>query len=800
MTEHPTLAGLDEIDWSALSHAYGSAEDIPDLLRRLAGAGSAANKAGEAYGIDETDDAGEAANDADEIIGDLWSSICHQGSVYSASVAAAPFLAQIAAAGVATVAALHLLGSIAQAADPREVGDAEPVRAAVAACFDLLAPLLESPDVDIRAAAIFVLAHSGPAERVRPLLVALWNAGADPALRTVVLHALIRVDSDLAADLASEVLDAGPENGESDASLRVSAAYTWIHAGRGLNDRVLAAALAPVADNSPDLSTWSAEGELFDLIVGAMAEHHGVRTAADFLAMALIQAQDGPDAVAEQWLGAARNLVVAYRGAAEPLIEPITGLLSNPALNSPVFGLLSTIGPAAYSSQVREHLIALSEGSDAFADQALCHLFSFGDPLAPTLLARHLADRPRALGIAAGAAVGPEPGDIAVPFDAGLLAAIGRRLAELADGAGQRAPKGEDLFASVRRTNEPNQLARILGGWGPAAASAATDLAGILPIGTIPAARALAAILPQGPESEDVSAALRETLGQKDVAAAARIAVAEAIRAITGDPEPLLDTVLTCLDHFSGPDNPTGRTRDDDQLRAAATAAADLPAHADTLVPRLTRALLDAPPTGPSLPAHSSRIHLVSTLYQLTGESMLAIPVLRESLSLVGEFYTGWTVAAAADAAAALGGDARDLLSTIELALDDPIACPAAAQALLTIDPDGEWANGKRDQLAHHLIQTLTHRGAAVAQRRALDVLETFGATLPTTAAEVLRRLADGDERIVAALSDAELVRADENACRRIRALLDRQEQGGAEGEGVRAEANAGRSVPGQPG
>jgi len=30
-----TLA-LDSNEWSALTHAYGSAEDVPDLLRRLA--------------------------------------------------------------------------------------------------------------------------------------------------------------------------------------------------------------------------------------------------------------------------------------------------------------------------------------------------------------------------------------------------------------------------------------------------------------------------------------------------------------------------------------------------------------------------------------------------------------------------------------------------------------------------------------------------------------------------------------------------------------------------------------------
>ncbi|MEU5797338.1 hypothetical protein ABZ800_28000 [Streptomyces sp. NPDC047813] len=31
------LAGLDDIDWAALGHAYGSAEDVPGQLRTVCG-------------------------------------------------------------------------------------------------------------------------------------------------------------------------------------------------------------------------------------------------------------------------------------------------------------------------------------------------------------------------------------------------------------------------------------------------------------------------------------------------------------------------------------------------------------------------------------------------------------------------------------------------------------------------------------------------------------------------------------------------------------------------------------------
>jgi hypothetical protein len=59
-------------DWASLRHAYGSAEDLPELLAALA--------SGRGPALDA-----------------LYTRICHQGRVYSASFAALPVLAQIAA-------------------------------------------------------------------------------------------------------------------------------------------------------------------------------------------------------------------------------------------------------------------------------------------------------------------------------------------------------------------------------------------------------------------------------------------------------------------------------------------------------------------------------------------------------------------------------------------------------------------------------------------------------------------------------------------------------------------------------
>lgn len=68
---------LDDSRWSQLSHAYGAASETPSLLRRLAAHP-------------------EQLGTNDEPWFTLWSSLCHQGDVFSASYAAIPHLVEIA--------------------------------------------------------------------------------------------------------------------------------------------------------------------------------------------------------------------------------------------------------------------------------------------------------------------------------------------------------------------------------------------------------------------------------------------------------------------------------------------------------------------------------------------------------------------------------------------------------------------------------------------------------------------------------------------------------------------------------
>ena len=112
------LAGLTDIPWASLRHAYGPADDIPGILRAI---------------LDG--DEGTAKEAASELFGNIW----HQGTVYQATAPAVPFLARLASAGCRTATLAGLLGCIAESTDE---GGIEPgsARAAVTAQADLRTP------------------------------------------------------------------------------------------------------------------------------------------------------------------------------------------------------------------------------------------------------------------------------------------------------------------------------------------------------------------------------------------------------------------------------------------------------------------------------------------------------------------------------------------------------------------------------------------------------------------------------------------------------------------------------------
>jgi len=157
----PSLSGLGAADWSAVSHAYGPATDVPAMLRALVSAVP-----------DHRDFATEL----------LFQTVWHQGTVYAATAAVVPFLYRLLEAPevpakdrvavlIATVAdgssytAVHdrtpeqvaqAWASLAAGADGqdvkliRELGHVAAVMRAVSARLDMLYPYLRNPDAEVR--------------------------------------------------------------------------------------------------------------------------------------------------------------------------------------------------------------------------------------------------------------------------------------------------------------------------------------------------------------------------------------------------------------------------------------------------------------------------------------------------------------------------------------------------------------------------------------------------------------------------------------------------------------------------
>ncbi|MEU6749678.1 hypothetical protein ABZ914_25975, partial [Spirillospora sp. NPDC046719] len=124
------LRDLDRIDWSSLQHAYGSAEDVPDLLRAIA---------------DERDPSTDA-------VGELDARIHHQGGfVCDAATAALPYLVELVSSPDTAdrIGLLDLLGRLAHEANTVTGVDPGWPGAWAAALPGLLA-LLDDPAAAVR--------------------------------------------------------------------------------------------------------------------------------------------------------------------------------------------------------------------------------------------------------------------------------------------------------------------------------------------------------------------------------------------------------------------------------------------------------------------------------------------------------------------------------------------------------------------------------------------------------------------------------------------------------------------------
>ncbi|MCX4983458.1 PBS lyase [Streptomyces sp. NBC_00572] len=184
------LTGIEEVDWASLGHAYGPADDVPELLRGLASADPAER---------------ETALDG------MYGAVHHQGDVYDSTLACIPFLLELVADPAVQdrgciVELLTSIGGI-ELDDDDELDELDPddgefipaanyamAAAAIAAGSDVFLGLVSDPDPEVRLAAPCALAslHPEPA-RALTLLRERLTVERDTEVRLALVAAVGRI-------------------------------------------------------------------------------------------------------------------------------------------------------------------------------------------------------------------------------------------------------------------------------------------------------------------------------------------------------------------------------------------------------------------------------------------------------------------------------------------------------------------------------------------------------------------------------------------------------------------------------
>ncbi|MGW2253223.1 hypothetical protein ACWCXH_23940 [Kitasatospora sp. NPDC001660] len=707
------LAGLDAHPWAAVNHAYGPAEDLPGLLRAFA----------------------EGGEDAEEALDELYGSIVHQGTVYTASVDAAPYLARIAACGRQSVDALRLLGRLAQSEDEYDV---EPgaVRAAVTAQLPLLITLLTDEDAAVRQAAGWTVGHTRDTGTALPAVRARLAAETDPAVRAELLTAYGRLDR--AGALAEARALLGPH---TPAPLRLAAVFTALDAGEpwlaAHRDAVLG--LLPARETAR--SGYADEHrEPLRTIVGILLERDTDADRDSALALLDAALRDECPEVRAEALWAADLACTLSRGAPRWLIPAVAPLAADWAAAR----LLGKLGPAAAeAAPVLAELAA--QPDDEAADQALAALVLVAPQAAAPLLARALGRRPRAMQCATGSHA---PADAPFPFDPELFPAVRARLAAKA----LERPEGcKDCGCSTTEDhNDTAGLVHLLRQWGPRAVEALPELCAVLPRFQYAATAITAVAADIGPEQrEQAATALR--------AGAGKLFVAQALHGLTGETGPLFAAAEAAL--------ATG-------VRGAAEGAravAGLGPAAARLTPAL-RTALGRTTDRATTPAVETDLALALALWRITGEAAEVLPVLASVFdNSGGRPWFHWTAARAAREIAALGPAGRPLTARLEALLDDPAQAPSAVLGLLAVaDPAGL----DRARLAEAALHSAETRADL---KGACDALRALGsAALTPQQHGRLTALATGDRRLVVSGADHAMIREDEQLRAALASVLDR--------------------------
>jgi HEAT repeat protein len=598
--------GLDAVDWAALQHNYGSAGDVPGLLRRCAGA---------------------AQQDAEDAAFELLNHLFHQGGwICPAAPAALPFLLRLAADPDVLLPCRRVLLELVSclAAEAGQITEQRFLAPGWQPAWERALPdvlgLLTDPAPEIRRDAAHALGvGDSPGELVLPDLVRCRQAETDPATHLDLILTLGRAVrrepvGPLAADVAESLrglLDS-PQ-----AQIRLAATHALAAADPHLPVRRIEQLLEEIRD--PSVELWQHTSTVQS---GVMGVHHW--TAALFAgpstAFTLGLLRHHPDT--DQRVGAlaqAGGMLAQWRSAGASLLPAVRARLGDPApeVRFRAVELLACLGPAAagHADEVAALLgdtaSRATRKGQTVEEAALWALARMNDPRCIPGLTEALT-RPRT-GFASHSAHYPATPNLHHP----VLPALHEVLRLLPDHAEALAPViGARLDASTDDL-VLDQLCQVLADWGPAAKAAVPRLLGLLDDDRTwaPAARALAGIGLAG-VGASASRAQDALLARWRAGGAHAVTAAWACWKVGGEPGPAVQALREAA---AGPERP----------RFVLGMMADLGPHASCHTQRLRSLTTDRDVW--------TRVEAAYALWAVTGESDTAAPVLTAALRELAE-------------------------------------------------------------------------------------------------------------------------------------------------------------------